>query len=215
MLFRSRCSASHCNALQRTATHCNALQRTATHCNALQRSVTHCNTLQRTSTHCNALQCTSALQRTATHFNALQLTNSTWASLQYSVSYPLLACCYPLCCYSSAWSLARTITVRALIYSFHPTNHTRCFTLSCFSLKQYLLHCCNCIPRSHFGVPIPSLHSVVFLDRTLLYSSTMCFCSIVLAQHFNDIHIHTFVYLVTPVKAQDYNPLYTRVCIHT
>jgi len=43
----------------------------------------------------------------------------------------------------------------------------------------------------------------------------MRICSIVLTQHFNDIHIHTYVYSVTPVTAQDYNPVYTRICIHT
>jgi len=34
-------------------------------------------------------------------------------------------------------------------------------------------------------------------------------------QHFNDIHINTHIYSVTPVTAQDYNPVYTLVCIHT
>ena len=30
-----------------------------------------------------------------------------------------------------------------------------------------------------------------------------------------DIHMNTYVYSVTLVTAQDYNPVYTRVCIHT
>ena len=53
--------------------------------------------------------------------------------------------------------VSRWHSVHALLYSFHLANHARCFTLSCFLLAQYLLHCCNCIPRSphsHCGVPI-------------------------------------------------------------
>jgi len=72
-------TATHWNALQRTAKHCkyavNTLQHTVTHrcqrierksvgsramlttrCNALQRTATHCNTLQNTAKHCNTLQ---------------------------------------------------------------------------------------------------------------------------------------------------------------
>jgi len=78
------------------------------------------------------------------------------------------------------------------------------FTFSLFSRS-------NCMPCLHCCVPILPSHSVVFLDRTVLYP----FCSIALAQHFNDIHVHTYVYSVTPVKAQDNNSVYTRVYIHT
>ena len=53
-------------------------------------------------------------------------------------------------------------------------------------------------------------HCVVFLDRTVLYYFAMRICSIILAQHFNDIHIHTYVYSVTPVTAQNYKPVYTQ-----
>jgi len=77
-LQRTATHATHCDALSRTATHCNTLQRTATHCNALQRAATHCNTLRRTATHCDALQHTAthcnALHRTATPCNTLQRT---------------------------------------------------------------------------------------------------------------------------------------------
>jgi len=210
-----------CNALQRTATHCNALQhaqrRTATHRNALQcalpRTATHCNALQHTATHYNAQQCAAthcnALQRIATHChthcNALQRTTTDRlnmdlvavlrvVSLARTVLLPSVLLLQRL--------VSRSHSVHALLYSFHPTNCTQCFTLSCFSLAQHLLHCCSCIPRSHCGMPIPPSHSVVFLDRTVLYSSTMRICS-VLAQHFNDIHIHTYLYSVTPVTAQD------------
>jgi len=35
------------------------------------------------------------------------------------------------------------------------------------------------------------------------------------SQHFNDIQTNTYVYSVTPVTAQDYSAVYTRVFIHT
>jgi len=85
--------------LQRTATHCNALQRTATHIllpyNRISIRYTwyvHCNALQHTATHCNALQ------HSATHnllpYNRISI-RSTWyvheylslcVSLSFSVS---------------------------------------------------------------------------------------------------------------------------------
>jgi len=59
--IKSKCTATHCNALQRTATHCTTLKgkRTticALRANVLQHTATHCNTLRHTATHCHALQ---------------------------------------------------------------------------------------------------------------------------------------------------------------
>jgi len=63
-------TATHCNALQRTATHY-TLQRTATHYIIQSRGTRQANFRCCTSTHCNALQ------RTATHCNAFQMCGMT------------------------------------------------------------------------------------------------------------------------------------------
>jgi len=93
-------TATHCDALRRTATHCstfgchhscnhrNTLRHTATRCNTLQHTATHCNTLQHTATthwitlgrHCTCSH-RNTLQHTATHCNTLQQhTGSHWAA---------------------------------------------------------------------------------------------------------------------------------------
>jgi len=114
-------------------------------------------------------------------------------------------------------------SVHALLHSFHPANHAQCAPMSCSSLAQCLLHSCNCIPRSHCGVPIPPSHSVVprshcttlLRNAVVLHCAAMHICSVVLAQHFRDIRTQTSVYPVTAVTAQYYIPVYTRVCTHT
>jgi len=54
---------------------------------------------------------------TTTHCNALRSTNTTWTVSKFFVLFHSLAPrCYPLCCYSSALSLARTVYT---LYSIH------------------------------------------------------------------------------------------------
>jgi len=54
---------------------------------------------------------------------------------------------------------------------------------------------------------VPRSHCIVILRNTSLQ-----YCP---SQHFNNVYMNTYVYSVTPATAQDYNPVYTRVCIHT
>jgi len=54
------------------------------------------------------------------------------------------------------------------------------------------------VPRSHC--------TVILRDVFLQYCPS---------QHFNNIHTNTYVYSVIPATAQDYNPVYKRVRIHT
>jgi len=60
------------------------------------------------------------------------------------------------------------------------------------------------------------------LPRTISCSSLTLYCNppqrvfaVLSISTLNDIHMNTYVYSMTPVTAQDYNPVYTRVCIHT
>ena len=103
-----RCSATHCNILQRTAsqltaTHCNTLPRhcVTSHftdktrtmqCNTLQHTATHCNTLQHAATHCRVMasrvmSLTRHIRCTATHCNTLQHAATHCNTLQHTATH--------------------------------------------------------------------------------------------------------------------------------
>ena len=63
----------------------------------------------------------------------------------------------------------------------------------------------HCVWRLTRTVPLSPSHRVVYLARTVLLSSVLLLPGLSLTQCTS----------VTPVTVQDYNSVYTRVCIHT
>ena len=146
-------------------------------------------------------------------------TNSTCVTSKYPVLHTT----------SRVWRLTRTVLLSS-VFLLPGLSLTQC-TCSTLFISSHTSQ------RDVFLYITPRLCSVffivVFVHRVAQWranlSITQCCvapsnCTLILrntslyycpSQHFNDIHMNTYVYSVTPVIVQDYNPVYTRVCIHT
>jgi len=167
-------------------------------------------------------------------------TNSTCVTSKYSVLHTTSILILSHC----VWRLTRTVPLspsHRVVYLARTVLLSSVLLLPGLSLTQCTRS--TLFISSHTSQPdvflyiTPRLHNVlfivVFVHRVARWranlSITQCCvapsnCTLILrnaslyycpSQHFNDIHINTYVYSVTPVIVQDYNPVYTRVCIHT
>ena len=74
MVVRLDCTATFCDALQRTAAHCSTdLRRPSLDCYQCSGLTSCCITLQHTATHCNTLQHTATLGGTAINVGSLSI----------------------------------------------------------------------------------------------------------------------------------------------
>jgi len=157
-------------------------------------------------------------------------TNSTCVTSKYPVFHTT----------SRVWRLTRTVPLspsHRVVYLARTMLLSSVFLLPGQCTRSTLFISSHASQRDVFLYITPRLYSVcfivVFVHRVAQWranlSITQCCvapsnCTLILrnaslyycpSQHFNDMHMNTCVYSVTPVTVQDYNPVYTRVCIHT
>jgi len=178
-------TATHWNALQRTATHCkyavNTLQHTVTHrCQRIERKsvgsrailTTHCNTLQRTATHCNTLQ------HTATHCNTLQHT-ATHCNTQVSMNGAQID-----------WILSICVRVHALGWTEYDPHIQVCVymhTNTCVFLPEYDAMYINIICAYMDLSMIPTSRCVC----TYIHTHTCSCLNVMLCIYI--LYVHTYV----------------------